>query len=1295
MLKSLLLKSFLLLATSIFCVSTQAQVVINEVMVNPQTSSTSSQFQSLKMCSQTTYGNEYIELYNPTACPVDISCYLIGFNGNFSTGINGTFRFPAGSVIQPNGFLSIGGPNSGATINLATFCSTANLSTDADRWYLPNGDGYLILWDANGVAVDAVYWTTNPNEASKWGADSDISLAPTFIATGTSCTSIATLNGPAQIPATSSIVSYAGQAPTIGTVIHRSNDGASTWATNGLATINACNGTCQSAGSSFVLNATVSQPTCGNSDGTISFNPSPTDTYFYAWPFPSTGNVSNATSLAAGSYPVTITNLAGCSIDTTIILSEIPCGNTCDPNGNLIVYSNYNGGILTINVDQNIPNLKIGICTYEPIQVSFTGPFVGNITQVIYAGMNSNQNNNNCGLGNFTTSITGVPSSIVTISPPMTPPPVGYTPTHGNGAEPWGGLMLGSNGPCDTTIAGGGGNTPDEIVYYFQNATSGTLLYHQTQYACWVNETLNVTAGGNCCILPPDLCNLAATVSVVPNSACAPCNYSGPTILINELMISPSSFDGSLSGDGGVSSGRGEWIELFNPNWCDSVDISCYYLGNSAPGGGIGSSTQAGGYVIPSGTILPPLGLAMIRGINAPPVPANLLIQNGGNVAELIVPGNISDIGVCVGNNTTRLWFPNAGGWFAFYNSQGVPQDAVSWASGGSNQDKAGNPCIAQLTPCNFSGQLASYNQIPSNRKAQATTVDASSHTGQSIRRIPDGGAWANFGAPTYGSCNDPANCALVTAIADCNGTATVNVTSGTAPFTYQWNDPLNQTTQTASNLCDGVYQVLVTDADSCTQTLSATVTTNPFDLTAVVQQPECLQNNGSISLNPFSATYTYSWSPNVSTTNSASNLAQGSYSITITEAGCTFDTTIILQNPAPFTATLTSTNTTCGDDNGSVSITTAPAGNYTYTWTPNVATTNNASQLPAGSYTISISDSICGTTLQATILPSQALSSIAAVTPTSCNQSNGFINIDVFPAATYSYSWNPPISTADTAINVASGTYIITYTDSTCVDDTTIVIAPSVAPIDILANITATNCGTSNGALAVNQVNGGIAPYLYSFGGQPYSSTMNYPNLDNSDYVLSVQDANGCLYQETFSVPEIPGPSQLFISIQNPNCGYNNGFITIDGASGGIQPYNFTFNNQQVSTLNFTDLYPGAYSAGVVDNYGCSFSQNIILINEAGLSNIFIPNVFTPNNDAGETNEVWRVTATCIQTFECQIFNRWGEMVYEFGDINGYWDGRTSKGKEVVDGVYFYKVTFGFYDSTEDVYHGHITVIR
>src|SRR5690606_19156274 len=62
----------------------------------------------------------------------------------------------------------------------------------------------------------------------------------------------------------------------------------------------------------------------------------------------------------------------------------------------------------------------------------------------------------------------------------------------------------------------------------------------------------------------------------------------------------------------------------------------------------------------PPGTVVPPAGFVLIRGINASPVPAELLVENGGNTIELVVTGS----GVCVGGGT-RLWFPNAGGWFA------------------------------------------------------------------------------------------------------------------------------------------------------------------------------------------------------------------------------------------------------------------------------------------------------------------------------------------------------------------------------------------------------------------------------------------------------------------------------------------------------------------------------------------------------------------------------------------------------------------------------------------------------
>jgi len=112
-----------------------SQVVINEIMVKPGPDATSSLYQSLKMCSSSTSGTEYIELYNADPCnSIDISCYLIGFNV-FTSQSHGTFRFPAGSVIPPLGFLSIGGPNSGATINLFNYCSTPNLNTGNDMRY--------------------------------------------------------------------------------------------------------------------------------------------------------------------------------------------------------------------------------------------------------------------------------------------------------------------------------------------------------------------------------------------------------------------------------------------------------------------------------------------------------------------------------------------------------------------------------------------------------------------------------------------------------------------------------------------------------------------------------------------------------------------------------------------------------------------------------------------------------------------------------------------------------------------------------------------------------------------------------------------------------------------------------------------------------------------------------------------------------------------------------------------------------------------------------------------------------
>lgn len=166
----------------------------------------------------------------------------------------------------------------------------------------------------------------------------------------------------------------------------------------------------------------------------------------------------------------------------------------CYPDGNVIIYSNYDGGYLYINVDQNIPDLKIGVTTYEKCEIHIVGPYAANVTQVIYAGYNGN--NDHCNPTLPTTAIYGVASNITSI---LLYPPVTWPNTNGY-------YYIICNYSCDSATNQGGCNTPDQIAHYYLTQFGGSLYYHYTQYGCW-QDTFHVSSGGNCCIgasiIPP------------------------------------------------------------------------------------------------------------------------------------------------------------------------------------------------------------------------------------------------------------------------------------------------------------------------------------------------------------------------------------------------------------------------------------------------------------------------------------------------------------------------------------------------------------------------------------------------------------------------------------------------------------------------------------------------------------------------------------------------------------------------------------------------------------------------
>ncbi|CAN5535726.1 hypothetical protein BH11BAC1_BH11BAC1_06400 [soil metagenome] len=161
---------------------------------------------------------------------------------------------------------------------------------------------------------------------------------------------------------------------------------------------------------------------------------------------------------------------------------------TCDSTGNVVLYSNYDGGILNINVDVNIPNLKIGVVSYEMVTINLTGPFVNNITEIQFAGY-STTTHHHCNNSPAVTSIVGAPPGTDTLIFMPTSP---LSNTNGY-------YIVICNYSCDTATNQGGCNTPDQIAAYFQQEFGGLLRYHFTQYGCW-NGTYNISDGGNCCV---------------------------------------------------------------------------------------------------------------------------------------------------------------------------------------------------------------------------------------------------------------------------------------------------------------------------------------------------------------------------------------------------------------------------------------------------------------------------------------------------------------------------------------------------------------------------------------------------------------------------------------------------------------------------------------------------------------------------------------------------------------------------------------------------------------------------
>ena len=449
------------------------------------------------------------------------------------------------------------------------------------------------------------------------------------------------------------------------------------------------------------------------------------------------------------------------------------------------------------------------------------------------------------------------------------------------------------------------------------------------------------------------------------------------------------------------------------------------------------------------------------------------------------------------------------------------------------------------------------------------------------------------------------------------NSTGAINATpsGGTAPYTYSWSN--GATTQNLTAIPSGSYTVTVTDANGCTATATVVITEPAAALAATTTQVmiACFGGNtGSVNMTPTGGTapYTYVWTGG-STAQSAIGVPAGTYSVTVTDAnGCTTTVTATITQPqAPLTLTNTQTNVLCfGNSTGAINLT--PAGGtpaYSYLWSNN-ATTQNLTSLPAGTYTVVVTDANgCTANASVTITqPQTGLSVATTQTNVLCfGNSTGAINATPSGGSVpYTYSWSNNATTQNLT-TIPSGSYTVTVLDANgCTATATAVITEPAAAL--AANTTQVNILCLNGVGSVNlTVSGGTVGYTYLWSNQ--ATTEDLANLQAGVYTVVVTDANGCVVSATATI--LQTLSQVPVAINNLSgttiltCA--NPIINLQ-ATGGVT-YTWT-GGSSVSTAANSFTLPGQYTVNMIDPNGCPVSQNITLT-----QNVVLPPVQITNN--------------------------------------------------------------------------------
>ena len=588
----------------------------------------------------------------------------------------------------------------------------------------------------------------------------------------------------------------------------------------------------------------------------------------------------------------------------------------------------------------------------------------------------------------------------------------------------------------------------------------------------------------------------------------------------------------------------------------------------------------------------------------------------------------------------------------------------------------------------------------------------------------------------------------------DDNGTLAVFVSGGTLPYTYIWsNQPTNDTLQfnLYPGLAAGNYPVTVVDANGCTPLNALGTVVDPpsivvdFSNLTEVSCFEGVCDGGATATAMYSdgstGVFGFSWESNETDmgvmSSTASALCKDWQTVVVTDGnGCFGLDSVLIPSPPEINISSSLSNVSCNGFNDGM-VTAIPSGGtpgYSYLWQQTGEITETISGLAAGTYNVVVTDANgCQEPLEVDITEPDPL--IISVNTTETQDVSCFGEEDGVLVVTYNsndrvnevganpYSWSSNVPLGSTsplgvATNLPAGTYSVTITDvEGCQDSLSYTLMEPTAIMATIPDPEDPPCFNSTTKVNIDTVFGGAgaspADYQYMVDGNGILLPIDVPAdiFGDGAHVVEIFDLNGC--SAAFEV-EIDQPEEILVTFpEDPFV------VELGDTARQLQPI-ITPLSTQIDSFIWSPadylsdptvrnpfvrpLESLEYELAVVDVNGCEGFGSVFVELDAN-RNIYIPNVFSPNGDG--VNDEFRVYP-CIgvtNIASVNIFNRWGDQVYQRTDqdvsnglycIGGLplWDGRF-KGSEMKPDVYVYIVEVEFLDNIKLVYRGDVTILR